>query len=103
MLDKNFEPDICKLEALGLLSKYERFTFMFSATFSDEVQILAQDFIRDNYISLVVGKPNALNEDISQTIEEVSNASKKDRLFQLLEQNLSTKKIIIAKFTFFFA
>ncbi|CAF4934528.1 unnamed protein product [Rotaria sp. Silwood1] len=95
MLDKSFEPDICKLEALGLPSKYERFTFMFSATFSDEVRILAQHFIRSNYIFLVVGKPDATNEDIAQTIEEVPNAFKKDHLFQLLEQNLKSERCLI--------
>ncbi|CAF4002997.1 unnamed protein product [Rotaria sp. Silwood1] len=88
MLGKSFELDICKLEALGLPSKHESFTFMFSATFSDEIRILAQHLIRDNYISLVVGKLDAANEDIIQTIEKVPNTFKKDRLFQLLEQNL---------------
>ncbi|CAF4501023.1 unnamed protein product, partial [Rotaria sp. Silwood2] len=72
-------------QSSGLPSKYERFTFIFSATFSDRVRILAQHFIRGNYIFLVVGKPDATNEDIAQTIEEVPNAFKKDRIFQLLE------------------
>ncbi|CAF4837377.1 unnamed protein product, partial [Rotaria sp. Silwood1] len=65
------------------------------------ISLLAQHFIRGNYIFLVVGKHDAPNEDIAQTIEEVSNAFKKDRLFQLLEQNLSMKKIFISKFRFF--
>ncbi|CAF1423083.1 unnamed protein product [Rotaria sp. Silwood1] len=95
MFGKSFELDICKLETLGLPSKHERFTFMFSATFSDEIRILAQHFIRDNYISLVVGKLDAANEDIIQTIEKVPNTFKKDRLFQLLEQNLKSERCLI--------
>ncbi|CAF1316070.1 unnamed protein product [Rotaria sordida] len=95
MLDKSFESDVCKLEAVGLLSKYERFTFMFSATFFDEVRILVQYFIRDNYISLVVGKPDVANEDIAQTIEEMPNAFKKDQLFQLFEQSFKSEPCLI--------
>ncbi|CAF3877837.1 unnamed protein product [Rotaria sp. Silwood1] len=57
--------------------------------------ILSQHFIRSNYIFLVVGKPDATNEDIAQTIEEVPNAFKKDHLFQLLEQNLKSERCLI--------
>ncbi|CAF3794837.1 unnamed protein product [Rotaria sp. Silwood1] len=59
------------------------------------ISLLAQHFIRGNYIFLVVGKHDAPNEDIAQTIEEVSNAFKKDRLFQLLEQNLKSERCLI--------
>jgi superfamily II DNA/RNA helicase len=89
MLDTGFDPDIRKLLELGLPSKDERFTSIFSATFPDEVQQLAKHFLRDNYIFLAVGTPGGANEDITQTIEEVPQANKKDCLFQLLEQNLS--------------
>jgi superfamily II DNA/RNA helicase len=91
MLDTGFEPDIRKLEELGIPPKDERFTSMFSATFPDEVQKLAKHFLRNNYIFLAVGTPGGANEDIAQTIEEVPQGNKKDRLLQLLEQNLSTK------------
>lgn len=89
MLDTGFEPDIRKLEALGLPRKEERVTSMFSATFPDEVQRLAKHFLRDNYVFLAVGILGGANEDIAQTIEQVPQAGKKDRLFQLLEENLS--------------
>jgi probable ATP-dependent RNA helicase DDX4 len=95
MLDTGFEPDIRKLLELGLPSKDERFTSMFSATFPDEVQQLAKHFLRDNYIFLAVGTPGGANEDITQTIEEVPQANKKDRLFQLLEQNLKSERCLI--------
>jgi probable ATP-dependent RNA helicase DDX4 len=102
MLDTGFEPDIRKLEDLGLPPKDERFTSMFSATFPDEVQKLARHFLRENYIFLAVGTPGGANEDIAQTIEEVPQANKKDRLFQLLDQNLSMKtKFFLFKIHFF--
>lgn len=89
MLDTGFEPDIRKLEDLGIPPKDKRYTSMFSATFPDEVQRMAKYFLRDDYIFLVVGTPGSANEDIAQTIEEVPQSNKKERLFQLLEQNLS--------------
>lgn len=92
MLDTGFEPDIRKLEDLGLPTKDERITCMFSATFPDEVQRLAKHFLRDNYIFLAVGILGGANEDIAQTIELVPQGNKKDRLFELLEKNLSMLK-----------
>ncbi|CAF2080376.1 unnamed protein product [Rotaria magnacalcarata] len=55
MLDTGFEPDICKLEDLGLPSKDDRCTSMFSVTFPTEVQQLAKHFLRDDYVFLAVG------------------------------------------------
>ena len=90
MLDQDFERDIRKLHELGLPSKEERYTSMFSATFPEQIQRLAKEFLRDNYIFLAVGTPGGANEDISQTIEEVPQSNKKARLIQLLDENLST-------------
>ena len=92
MLDTGFEPDIRKLEELGLTPKEERFTSMFSATFPVEVQTLAKHFLRDNYVFLAVGTLGGANEDIAQTIEEVPQSEKKNRLFALLDENLSKRK-----------
>ncbi|CAF3351153.1 unnamed protein product [Rotaria socialis] len=95
MLDTGFEPDIRKLEDLGLPQKGERITLMFSATFPDEVQRLAKHFLRDDYVFLAVGILGGANEDISQTIELVQQANKKDRLFELLEANLKSERCLI--------
>ncbi|CAF0910812.1 unnamed protein product [Adineta ricciae] len=95
MLDTGFEPDIRKLEALGLPRKEERITCMFSATFPDEVQRLAKHFLRENYVFLAVGILGGANEDIAQTIELIPQANKKDRLFQLLEENLKSERCLI--------
>ncbi|UJR36051.1 hypothetical protein I4U23_028788 [Adineta vaga] len=95
MLDTGFEPDIRRLEELGIPSKDERCTSMFSATFPAEVQRLAKAFLRDNYLFLVVGTMGGANEDIAQTIQEVPQANKKERLFQLLEENLKGERCLI--------
>ena len=62
---------------------------MFSTTFLEQVQKLAKHFLRDNHIFLATGTLGGANEDIAQTIEIVPQANKKDRLFQLLDANLS--------------
>ncbi|CAF0736419.1 unnamed protein product [Adineta steineri] len=102
MLDTGFESDIRKLEELGLPPKDERCTSMFSATFPDEERKLAKYFLRDNYIFLVDDTMGGTNEHIAQTIEEVRQRDKKDRLLQLLEQDLSRIVEIIKIHTFLF-
>lgn len=100
MLDTGFEPDIRKLEELGLTHKDERFTSMFSATFPVEVQQLAKHFLRNDYVFLAVGTLGGANEDIAQTIEEVPQSEKKNRLFTLLDENLSKQKASSTCFIF---
>ncbi|CAF1240329.1 unnamed protein product [Rotaria sp. Silwood1] len=86
MLDADLESDIRKLESLGLSSKEERITWIFSATFSNELQQLAKYFLREDYIFFY----DSTNADVAHTIEEVLLTKKQDRLFQLLEQNLKS-------------
>ncbi|CAF3787311.1 unnamed protein product [Rotaria sp. Silwood1] len=86
MLDADLESDIRKLESLGLSSKEERITWIFSATFSNELQQLAKYFLREDYIFFY----DSTNADVAHTIEEVPLTKKQDRLFQLLEQNLKS-------------
>jgi len=44
-----------------------RQTMMFSATFQDEIQILARDFL-DDYVFLTVGRVGSTNEFIEQRL-----------------------------------
>ncbi|CAF3911011.1 unnamed protein product [Rotaria sp. Silwood1] len=91
MFNQDFERDIRKLEELGLPQKDKRFTSIFSDTFSQELQNLAAQYLCERYIFLSVNT----NEDITHTIEEVRQADKKDRLLQLLAQNLNLKRCLI--------
>jgi superfamily II DNA/RNA helicase len=102
MSDPVFEADIHELEDLGLPSKDERFTSLFSTTFSNTVQKLADHHLRKNYIFLAVGTLGGANRDITQIIEEVRQANKRDRLCELLEQNLSTRNNFIFENLFIF-
>lgn len=54
MLDMGFEPEMRRLvETMGMPGKSERQTLMFSATFPQEIQLLAKDFLND-YLFLTV-------------------------------------------------
>lgn len=86
MLDMGFEPAIRKLvNELGLPDKSQRQTLMFSATFPRDIQILAQDFL-NNYVHIAVGKVGGANSDITQSLHEVSQFDKRDKLVALLNE-----------------
>ena len=84
MLDMGFEPSIRKLvETMGMPEKSERQTLMFSATFPEEIQRLAGDFLND-YIFLTVGRVGGTTSDIQQTVLDVQDDQKRDKLMDLL-------------------
>ena len=84
MLDMGFEPSIRKLvETMGMPEKAERQTLMFSATFPEEIQRLAGDFLND-YIFLTVGRVGGTTSDIQQTVLDVQENEKREKLTELL-------------------
>ena len=95
MLDMGFEPTVRKLvSALGMPPNTERQTLMFSATFPDEIQNLARDFL-NNYLFLTIGRVGSANTDITQSIFNVDRNSKKDELFQILNNRGQYKDIYL--------
>nr|AQX83025.1 vasa [Oscarella lobularis] len=84
MLDMGFEPEVRALvEQMGMPSKEERRTVMFSATFPEEIQKLAQDFLH-NYIFLTVGRVGGTSSDIDQRVIAVGQFEKRDQLVEIL-------------------
>ena len=68
MLDMGFEPQIRRIvEQDNMPSPGVRQTYMFSATFPKEIQILARDFLQD-YVFLAVGRVGSTSENITQKI-----------------------------------
>lgn len=87
MLDMGFEPVVRKLvENCKMPSKGERQTLMFSATFPDDIQRLARDFL-DSYLFVTVGRVGSANTDISQKVYEVAQFDKRDKLVELLNDS----------------
>ena len=84
MLDMGFEPKIRQLSENPLLPpKTERQTLMFSATFPEEIQRLAGEFLND-YLFLTVGRVGGTTSDIEQNVIQVSEYEKRDKLVELL-------------------
>lgn len=91
MLDMGFEPQIRKIvddetmpPAFGHHpDDFTRRTLMYSATFPDEIQNLAQDFLHE-YIFLAVGRVGSTTALITQQLKYVESAHKTDELLDLI-------------------
>ena len=84
MLDMGFGPEISRLlEMAGMPSKEERQTLLFSATFPEEIQKMAQKIL-NNYLFITVGKVGGANADIEQRVLNVGASDKREQLVTLL-------------------
>lgn len=84
MLDMGFEPEVRKLvNSMGMPPKTDRQTVMFSATFPEEIQKLAADFL-NNYLFVTVGRVGGANMDVSQNFFEVDRLQKREALCDIL-------------------
>ncbi|KAF8034462.1 hypothetical protein BT93_C0695 [Corymbia citriodora subsp. variegata] len=84
MLDMGFEPQIRKIvERMDMPPSGARQTMLFSATFPDDIQRLASDFLSD-YIFLAVGRVGSSTDLIAQKVEFVDDRNKRSYLLDLL-------------------
>jgi probable ATP-dependent RNA helicase DDX4 len=94
MLDMGFEKDVRSILAKGSIrAKEERHTFMFSATFPNEIQKLAQDFLHD-YLFLTVGVVGGANTDVEQSVFKVGRLEKRDKLVEIINE-IGQDKVMI--------
>ncbi len=93
MLDMGFMPDLKRI--LALLPK-QRQNLMFSATFSNEIKKLADDFLT-NPILIEVARSNATAENVTQKVYLVAQGSKQALLTQLLLAEDGKQVIIFTK------
>ena len=97
MLDMGFEPKIRELaENQDFPPKTERQTLMFSATFPEEIQKLAGEFLND-YLFLTVGRVGSATSDIEQNICQVSEFEKRDKLVELLNNAGSDRMLVFVE------
>ncbi len=80
MLDMGFMPDLKRI--LALLPK-KRQTLLFSATFSDDIKKLAQDFLV-NPITVEAARRNTAAETVKQSVMMVDKDNKRDVLAELI-------------------
>ncbi|KAG7268937.1 hypothetical protein CRUP_002933 [Coryphaenoides rupestris] len=86
MLDMGFEPDMRKLVASpGMPSKEDRQTLMFSATYPEDIQRLAADFLRKDYLFLAVGVVGGACSDVEQQLLQVTKFSKRAQLLDIIK------------------
>ncbi|MBI3902282.1 MAG: DEAD/DEAH box helicase [Nitrosomonadales bacterium] len=83
MLDMGFMPDLKRI--LTLLPK-QRQTLLFSATFSDDIKKLAQDFLSDP-VTVEVARRNAAADNVKQSVVLVDH----DRKFSVLADMIRTR------------
>ncbi|CAN1120438.1 DEAD-box ATP-dependent RNA helicase 52C [Linum perenne] len=100
MLDMGFEPQIRKIvQQMGMPPPGQRQTMLFSATFPDEIQRLASDFLSD-YIFLSVGRVGSSTGLISQKVELVQDMDKRSHIMKLLHaQKTNGKRDLTLVFT----
>jgi len=74
----------------------QRQTLMFSATWPEEVQCLAHDFLKEP-VHIQVGDTNSLqaNEDISQQVMVLDASQKDDALLQVLRGSADSARILV--------
>ena len=85
MLDMGFEIQIREVvERFDMPGRSDRITMMFSATFPQEIQRLAGDFLNGDYVFLTVGRIGSTTDNITQRVEFVPEQDKEDMLLRLL-------------------
>ncbi|XP_022779028.1 probable ATP-dependent RNA helicase DDX4 isoform X3 [Stylophora pistillata] len=98
MLDMGFEQTVRKLvENFGMPDKVQRQTLMFSATFPDDIQRLAADFLKEDYLFVIVGRIGGSNLDISQTVISVPGDDKQEKLFNILLNSGTDRTLIFVE------
>ena len=66
--------------------KTQRNTLMFSATFPEEIQRMASQFLHD-YLFLTVGRIGGTCSDVQQTIIQVPGSQKRNTLEEILQKS----------------
>ena len=93
MLDMGFMPDLKRI--LALLPK-QRQNLMFSATFSNEIKKLADDFLTKPQL-IEVARSNATNDNVTQKVYQVAQSDKEALLIQQLKATDSKQVLIFTK------
>uniref|UniRef100_A0A8C9A111 RNA helicase n=1 Tax=Prolemur simus TaxID=1328070 RepID=A0A8C9A111_PROSS len=98
MLDMGFGPEMKKLISCpGMPSKEERQTLMFSATFPEEIQRLAGEFLKSNYLFVAVGQVGGACRDVQQTIFQVGQYSKREKLVEILRNTGDERTMVFVE------
>ena len=96
MIDQGFLPEIRRMLDNELMpDKSARQTLMFSATFPEEVQRMARDFLKPDYLFITVGVIGAANSDVEQKFLQVQGKEKRSKLMEILSEDGVENRILI--------
>jgi len=88
MLDMGFKDDIVKMvRNPDMPGKSSRRTMMFSATFPDEIQKMAFEFLADDYLFLRIGRVGGACKDVEQRFEQVAQYDKREKLLNIIRES----------------
>jgi ATP-dependent RNA helicase RhlE len=93
MLDMGFMPDLKRI--LALLPK-QRQNLMFSATFSNDIKKLADEFLTKPQL-IEVARSNATNDNVTQKVYQVEQSDKEALLTQILKAADAKQVIVFTK------
>lgn len=93
-----FEPAMRKLVGSpGMPAKEDRQTLMFSATYPEDIQKLAADFLKKDYLFLAVGVVGGACSDVEQVVVQVTKFSKRDQLLEVLKTTGSERTMVFVE------
>ena len=93
MLDMGFIRDIKKI--LALLPK-QRQNLLFSATFSDEIQLLADNLL-NKPVMIEVARRNAIADKVTHVVHPVDRDRKRDLLVHLIKQHRWSQVLVFTR------
>lgn len=85
MLDFGFGPNIREILGKCTTEKTNMNILMYSATFPEDIQKLAQDFLK-NYLFLTIGTVGGANTDVKQSVVKATKFEKRDKLLEILNE-----------------
>eukprot|EP00744_Colponema_vietnamica_P008732 GILI01012450.1.p1 GENE.GILI01012450.1~~GILI01012450.1.p1 ORF type:complete len:454 (-),score=111.85 GILI01012450.1:133-1362(-) len=98
MLEMGFEEQIRYLASSrfsDMPGPDDRQTLMFSATFPKEIRDLARDYLRRRHYLLTVGRVGSTTKNITQRLQWVEDAGKRDALMDIIQDLQDTDLVLV--------
>jgi len=92
MLDMGFKPQIEKMFNVASPALRKQ-VLMYSATFPEDVKVLAKTYLSNNFAKIIVGPAGAVNKNIYQEIIQVESTRQKfDKVFSMVTDLIEKEK-----------
>jgi len=95
MLDMGFSTEM-KLFIAKCLNP-DRQIMMYSATFPDEIQRMAAEYMKKDYVFVAIGIIGSANPDITQEVLDMTGGKKLEKIQTIIQDNAGKKILIFVK------